>query len=558
MTLRCLLVILLAAWGAATVTAQPAPPVKGIVWTPPADVEVAAADLRAMKAAGAEAVRTEVIRRERLLTLADTLGLALWQDLPAARLSSAGLRDTLSGTTRVLDQALRWAQEHPSARHFGLARGSDTSTPATCAYVEALARRVAERGPPGSQTYYATPFVEADPCAPLVDVVLLEGLSHPAPAALLRRWQAARPDTLQTGVGLAALGTFVDADAAQGLQQPHSPEAQARYLETHLAALLDTTAGGAHPAALFVYRWRDHRPGGQPLASADLYPQRRYGLHTLEGAARPALQVVRGLYTGRQAAFVFPAGAARAADVPWAVVLAWSVVLGVGVLYAAAPRFRRLTGRYFRARGFYREAVREGRNALAGTVGVLLGAASLSAGLLIAALFLAAQDTGPFRWWAGGLDPSMRAQVPVLLERPWLVVFLAGAFYASALLLWALLLSLTSRRYFFLQTDQVLLLVVGPHWPLLVLMAGAAATLTLPARLAVPVALILVAAWMLVALAATARALYDYAALTRMPGWAVAGLALLSPPIVLGLVVLFKALEAPSDVAFLWHLATRA
>lgn len=560
MASRCLFIFLLAAWSALPSGAQPAPPLKGVVWTPPADLEEAAADLRAMEAAGVEAVRTGVVRRERLLTLADTLGLALWQDLPAAQLSAAELRDTLGAMTRVLGEALRRAEGHPSARHFGLARGSDLSGPGACAYVRRLAEEVARRGPAGSRAYYATPFASADPCAPSVDVVLLETLGRlGGGGARLRRWRAARADTLQTGVGLAALGTFVDEGAGRGLRAPHTPEAQARYLETHLSALLDTTAEaeGLRPAALFVYRWRDRRADAPALATADLHAQHRYGLHAADGTPRPALRVVQGFYTGAQTAFAFPAGTAAPESVPWAVLLAWSVALLIGGLYAAAPRFRRLTGRYFRARGFYREAVREGRDALAGTVGVLLGAVSLSAGMLVAALLVAAQRTGPLVWLVSGLAAPARAQALALLERPWLIVLLAGALYAAALLLWTLVLSLVSRRYLFLQTDQVLLITAGPRWPLLVLMAGAVVVLTLPPPWAVPVALALVAAWGLVALAATARALYDYAALTRVPGWLAAALALASPAVVLGLVALFKALEAPSDVVFLWHLATR-
>ncbi len=242
--------------------AQPAAPAKGVVWEAPPEYVQAARELRRIRAAGVDAVRTTVLRDERLLALADSLGLALYQDLPVAYLPAPALYDTLDAAARMLEAALERARGHPSARHFGLTSYSDTSTPAACAYVEALADRVRRHGPPGSRAYYLTPFARADPCAGAVDLVLLDALNRARPEALLDRWRAAHPDA-SARVGLGALGTWIDPQAARGRRVPHSAEAQARYLETHLSTLLYVFSAFGSSMRPFSPRGGGARGGGK-------------------------------------------------------------------------------------------------------------------------------------------------------------------------------------------------------------------------------------------------------------------------------------------------------
>lgn len=499
-----------------------------------------------------------------------------------AYLPAAALRDSLYDAQWLLERTLLMARRHPSARHFGLARSSDTSDPAACAYIEDLARRVRRLGPSGSRAYYLTAFTEADTCASAVDFVLVDARELDEPLEPVRRWRRHQP--LPVGVG--AVGTWVDENAARGLRVPHSPEAQARYLERHLPDLLaaaDSSSGGAladgpasgsaplaapnaqpadtasaapPPTAVFVYRWRDDARAAADAVDRDAR-SRSYGLLAGQGA-RPALRVVRGLFTGEQTAFAFPQGTPPPPALPWTLFIGWGIVGALGVFYAGVAQFRRMAARYFQSPGFYREAVREGRTTIAGMSALLLVVAGLCAGLIATAALEAVQENKAFALLLRQLGPDLQAQVAGMLAHPWLLTLLAAAFYAGALLLWALLLSLFSRRAFSLQPDQALLLVLWPRWPMLLLMTAALVASTLASPLDRWVALAALAGALLVSIWATARTLLDFAALSRVSTANVAFLAFTTPLVILTVVILFVGLERSAEVAFLWHVLTRA
>ncbi|MDX1545383.1 MAG: hypothetical protein R3247_00255 [Rhodothermales bacterium] len=549
--LRCLALLLLLALAASAPAAQPGP-VRGVVWRVPADLAQATEDLRAMQQAGVEAVRTGLIRDDTLLTLADSLGLAIYQELPLDFVSAAALVDTLAFAERLLGEALQRASGHPSARHFGLARRSDTSAPRACAFFEALAQRAREA--PGARVYYLTAFIESDRCAETVDFVLLDALDVDAPAARVARWRAAHA----VPAGLGALGTWVGPEARPGLEDPHSPESQARYLETHLRHLLaDTTAAGR---AVFVHRWRDV-PVASPSPVHDLArpTAHGYGLHAAGGAARPALAVVRGFFTDGQTTFAFPQGAAPPAPVPWARLLGWLVFLMLGATYALSPRFRYTVPRYFQAHGFYRDGIREGREVLLGSSIVMLLAVALSVGILGTVVLDVLRPTAAFRLVFSALPASVQQTAVALLAQPWMLILLLGSFYALGIALWASLLALVSRRRHPLLPGQALMLVLWARWPLLVLLLGAMTVPSLPAPWAVRGALLLVAVGGLVALYALIRTLYDYAAITYVPGPFVLLLALANPMVLLALALTLPifALDLDALATFAWHLARR-
>jgi hypothetical protein len=197
----------------------------------PDDLETAWEELFQMWEMGIEAVRTGIVRDSLLLVYADTLGIQFFQELPVAHAPAGALVDTLSYMEAVLDSMFVRAAGHPSARHFGLARYADTSTPEACPYFEALAGRVRQQAGPESRVYYAGAFIENDQCAGAVDFVLLDVRNVPSAVGRLRQWTGATP------VGVAALGSWVD-DGSLGLRTPHSPASQARYLEQQLTRLL--------------------------------------------------------------------------------------------------------------------------------------------------------------------------------------------------------------------------------------------------------------------------------------------------------------------------------
>ena len=236
---RVLSGILFACAGACATCGQT--PLKGVVWdhaAPPTMDE-----LVAMRAAGIEAVRLPLMTDLDLYSSADTVGLALFQDLPYAFLAARALDDQYLEARTELLKALVLGSGHPSSKHYGLAVLSDTSDPDACTFMARLAASI--RAVQGARSYYVSAFPAHDQCAEHVDLVLLEARNDPDPTRLINEWPAA------TAVGIGALGVLRRPDV-YGLSQPDSPQSQARYLETHLTSLMQSPA-----AAVFVYRWQD-------------------------------------------------------------------------------------------------------------------------------------------------------------------------------------------------------------------------------------------------------------------------------------------------------------
>lgn len=526
---------------------------KGMVWTAPADVERAEADLIRMRDMGVQAVRMGLVQEERLLTLADTLGIHLFQEVPLDYLSAPELADTLAYAMRVLALALDRAQGHPSARHFGLARRSDTSNPRACAFFEQLAAQVHRQ--PGSQAYYLSAFIEGDQCAGAVDLVLLDARDAVAPESLLVRWQIAHSNV---PVGLAGLGTWVRAGAEPGLRHPHSPASQARYLETHLRTLLAGGSSTPTPAALFIYRWRDVQTD-RPSVRYDMDRpyQPGFGLWTKDDVPRPAVDVVQGFYTGEQTVFAFPTGDEPPLPTPWNVLIGWLVVILVTVCYVMSPRFRHMVPRYFQARGFYREGIREGRDVLLGASVLLLVALALGVGVLGSSLLEGVREEPAFQLLFQRLPPQMQATGVALLAKPWMLVLLLGSLYALSIALWTSILSFLSRRRQQLVPGQALMLVLWVRWPFLVLMIGAMVVPSLPDRLARYVLVGLAAVALLVSVYAFFRTLIDYSAITYVSIYQVLLAGLFNPIVIIALLLLVLALDMRAVLTFAYHLATK-
>lgn len=504
-------------------------------------------DLRMMNAQGVDAVRTPPVRDERLLTVADTLGLQLYQDLPLTYLSAQALADTLDHAQEQLNRMLAVAQRHPSARHFGLADRSDTSNPAVCSVLQQLAAVVQRQGPPGSQTYYVTPFATADRCGAVVDQVLLDVRNASRPAGHLAAWQSAFPEGT---VGIGALGTWVRRDTVRGLRAAHSPEAQARYLERHLGSLLADTLQAA-PTSVFVHRWRDAAdrpsdPYGRPC-----------GLHAADGAPRPAVDVVEGFFTGTQTVFAFAAGQRPAAATPWLILMGWAFAGLIAFVYYRGPRFQQMVMRYFLAHNFYQESVREGREVLVGStlllvVGELAGVAAL--GTVLGRCF---QNAQPVLGAVQALPAPVQSAVAALMGQPALLGLALAGGYGLSLLLWMGGMMGVGRYGTSLSAGQVLMLVGGPRWPLLLVMIAALALSSMAPEAGRPLVLWLLAGTGGLMLWMTGRTVADFIAVARVPIVLAVILVLVSPLfIALGVGgVLTAQYDVP--IAFISHLLTR-
>lgn len=528
----------------------PMPPaLAGVVWDRPVENAAALNELLAMRRAGVRAVRTAVVEDEALLRAADLLGLALWQDLPLTDLAAPHLVDTLAFAERALAAALARAARHPSARHFGLALGSDTSDPRARAYFERLTALVRERGPGGSRTYYLTRFPESDRCARTVDLVLLDARDR-APADVLAAWRARHREP----AGVGAFGAAVRDDQDGGWRTPGTPAAQARALEDGLASAL---ALEGPPEALFVHRWRDGDAAGSSL-SAEVQAV-GYGLLDAAGRPRPALGVVRGFFTATQRTFAFSAGppAPEARAAAPLVFAGWAILLVLGVLYAGAPRFSLLAPRYFGRHDLYREAVQRGYDLDWGLNAVLALALALAAGVVGAACFRALGRTDALAAATAGLSPEAQSRVAALLGAPTLLVSVLAAAYGLWLLLNLVGLHGVAGRKRRLRPPQALTLAVWSRWAVFGLLVGAMLLATASPGRATLLAPALLGLWLAAEVVTLGRMAADLAAVARVPSGRAWLLGFALPVVVFGAALLAAATAARAELGFLWHLATR-
>ncbi len=521
-------------------------PLPGMVWQPPAAFDLAAADLRHMHRLGVRAIRTVPLDDERLFALADTLGLVFYQELPVQYATGPELEQASGPLLATLANVMARSARFASGRVVGLARRPDTSDPRACAVLDALARR-AHAAHPGARVYYVAALWQADRCAERVDFVLLPLLDAPRPLDDLRRWQQEHP---RTPAGLV-VGWWSDG-ARRGRHAAHSPEWAAAHLDTLLASLPGLPAPAA-PLSVFVYRWRDG-----PASPLDLHaPQHRgYGLMDTRGHTRPTYTVAQGWFTASQRVFALRGGSPsplRSADGPR--LLAWLALLLLGIGMALDTRFRQMAHRYFRARGFYRESIRDARGALTGTALVLLPALGLCFGI-IATSFVGALATSPaFSYAAYQVGPGARQALVGLVQHPWTGVLAGAALFVLLHLLTAAAYVLAVRRRTGVGFLQVLVLDLWSRWPFVLLAFAALVVETLPAPRAAEGALAVGAFALALSLLATARSLLDLLALGRVPAYVLGALLLLHPAVLALLVAALAFFDYGAAMRFFYLLA---
>ena len=523
-------------------------PLKGVVWQMPANRLQAENDLLLMQRRGIEAVRTGIVRDTIVLAMADTLGLQLFQELPVTGLAASQLLDTLASVRRELEEALARAPHFSSTRHFGIARRSDTSAQRACDYVEELAGRV--RAVRNARVYYTSVFVESDRCAAAVDFVLLETRDANDPKTALQEWMLHHPDT---PAGIGALGTWVD-NRQEGLLQPHSVESQARYLETHLPALLDQSSSAK---AVFVHRWRD----GEELTIRGELPQpgvQHYGLFAANGLPRPASAVLEGIYNDTQHIFAFKTGTATPQPFPWHFLIGWLPLFLVGIWYASMRQFRGVTLRYFVAHNYYQEAVRIGREINASSGVLLLIVLAISAGVTGSLFLQTMQQTTALHHLVDSLPVTEQRMVQMLLARPLGLIFALASIYALGISLWGAFLSEAIRRRHPLEAAQVLILVLMTHWPCLLLLLASLTVSSLFFAYAAPMLIAVAGLWILMDLWAAIRTLRDCVTIgfVQTP---MVFLFVFARPLPLlfiaGLVLYALSDEAANAIDFAWRLA---
>ena len=451
-------------------------PIKGIVWNAPSRFERAADDLIEMGSLGVEAIRTEVLQDARLYQLSDSLGLALYQDLPFDHLSSSELVASLGEAKKILETALQQAVPHPSARHFGLTAFSNTSSANSCKFLNELASYARSRFGNRFTFYYTTFFLEQELCNTSVDLVLINVLNEENFSPKLERWAQAHPNT---PVGLANIGTWILSSANQqeghkGYLQRNSLEYQARFLENTFTTLFaeDTRSS---PEVVFVYRWRDTRLSYPSSAHNLSQPYRHpYGIRATDNQLRPSYNVVKGFYQEAQNVFAFTAGEPQQSKKQWVTLFMWLNFLILSIAYAYFPRFRLMARRYFTAHGFFREAIREGRELLLGPNILIFLILSSAFGLTMVVILDALRENEAFSLLLRWIPNSASFTIVALLAQPILLFIALSGAYGLLLSFWTSALSaISTRSRWTLLPGQSFMLVLWSQWPLLIAMVAA-------------------------------------------------------------------------------------
>lgn len=515
----------------------------GVVWEPPEHVGPTLRQLRKISEAGATAIRlTALPPTDTVFARADSLELRLYADLPVSTVPAADLEDSLSAATPTLERLLSIADRFTSLRAIGLGRNVDTTQPATCSLLSEWSRRISTEHP-DLQTYYVTPFVaSADVCADAVDTPLYSPRGHSDPIERWRQWQS-ETSTVQLG----ALGTWTNPTSARGLRVPHSPERQARYLERALSSLDDSLQSS--PSAVFVYRWQDQTP---PILES-----RRYGLYDDRGHARPAADVLEGFYTGTQRTFAFSAGSPPTeTPVPY-IFVAWGLIALLGTLYAHNPFVRRTVYRYFAAHGFYRDAIRKGRETSLSINLLLFVVLGLAVGVIGASCARIVVEQPTTELVVAALPVLLRTALSSVLSEPVVAGILTGGGFLVLLGGWTALLVLVGRLNGSLSLPQALMVVIWPCWPVILGMILVLVAATAPPFSYGSLALLLGAGAAVTAVAITVRVLRDFRRVSALPTPLVSLLALPSPLFLLLLATLYLVAHYNLSISFLWHLASQ-
>ena len=525
----------------------PAPaPLAGVLWNAPDSAEAAVRDLLAMRRAGVRAVRTGLVP-EAVLAAADRLGIDVAQELPIADLPASRLARTLPAAEALLAEALDRARAHPSARLFILARGVDTSDPATRPFFERLTELAHTRGAESTRTAYVTRFIDDDRASQAVDLVLLDARGAD-PLALLRRWRAQH----DTPVGFGVWGEGVVPGREGGWLRPGTEARQARVIERTLDAFLTMEAP---PEVAFLARWRDREERGVRAEVAGLY----YGLLDASGAPRAALDVASGVFTGRQRVFAFDAGPpSRGRGSGLLVLLGWVLALGLGLLLVASPRLGGLVPQYFGRRDLYREAVQKGYGLSTAVTAGLAALLSLAVGLVGAAVFRALGATDALTVATAGWETNAQQRLFSLAGSPALLCALLAVAYGAWLLFNVVLVGLLAGNRRRMRSVQALSIVVWPRWPWLLLLLGAMLVASIPGTAAGPWAATLIVLALFVETVAAYRSLVDLMYVGAVPPLRALGFGFGVPFLVLLVAGIAFLVSAGAELTFLWHLAVRS
>ena len=479
-------------------------PIMGVEWAASGDFVDAAGDLLEMAEVGLTAVRMPPVFDRGFYTLADSLGLTLFVELPFAQKTTRQLANVAAEADSILTMVLDAGRGHVSAGPIGITRLSDTASPRACEHIARLADRIRAAG---REAYYTTRFGPEDACRETVDFVLVDVLGRSAPMTTLTDQvnQARAPGPR---FGVSGVGVPVTQPQEIGWIIPGTIQAQARFVEDALNLVHDSEL-----SHVFLHRWRD---GTSDMFDVPDPWGRRYGLYTRSSDPRPALQVVRGFLLGIQDTFAFDRGLPPQRHQFWFPLIGWLMLAMTAMMYAGSPRFRSMIPRYFFAHGFFRNAVREAREVLPLTSTAILTVTGLSVGLIGSYVITGLQDSALALHWYRLLGAASRESLSAILGAPFVLTVLLGSVTLLSTSLWMGFWMIVTGRRARLLPSQALMLASWPRWQVLILLPLA---MTLEAAGPVPrwAILLLGLGWIISAFWATIRTAYDLFKITNVP-----------------------------------------
>ncbi|MBN8587643.1 MAG: hypothetical protein J0L94_04900 [Rhodothermia bacterium] len=524
-------------------------PLRGMVWDVPKSEKEALSEMKALHKIGVRALRTNLVWRDTLFALADSMGMYFFQELPFSDLSVAELRRMLPFAIKTLSKNIEKSKKYRSARYFGLAQNCDTSDPAAMVYFSGLMNVIRTKGAPFTQGYYTTSFTKRDQAFPSVDFVLVKAIDRDDPIALTQQMSR---QTNGKAMGVV-LGMGVSRENRMGYKVQNSPEAQARYLERKLNRLVYTSP--VPLKAIFVYRWKDvSRSIFSQSATTD--HNLHYGLWGTDKKPRPGYDVVKGIYTGKQTVFAFKAGSPLAQDQVWMIILGWVIVALIVIAYILSYRLQDILPRFFLAHDSYQEYLLRSRDAHTGTNALLMVAFGLCAGLSSVIIFYGLRPYSALGYFVEELPAMFQFVVLAALRMPWSFSLFATVIFAATMIFIALLLY-GLARYFGQQTitpQKTLMVTVWAQWPMVILMLTAMVTFNTWGTSSMLPPLYLIGFWGLLNILAFFQIAYDFAYIVKKPFWMLALGGLAAFALISIVFLLFRFPEMSSEWNFLTNL----
>jgi hypothetical protein len=221
------------------------------------------------------------------------------------------------------------------------------------------------------------------------------------------------------------------------------------------------------------------------------------------------------------------------------------------------PFVRQTVPRYFVAHGFYRDAVKKGRNVGLTVNGILLLAVALSVGTIGTLGARIAGNQPVTEWIVAALPMDLQSPLVVGLDQPVLAGLVVGSVAFGLLLGWAISLFLAAQTKDSFSLAQSVALVTWPCWPVLLGLPLALVTATDPPFSPKILGLILGIGGVVTLLTSAVRTLLDYVAVTANTALWIPVLLALSPLALLTLVGGLLIFQYDLPLSLLWHLLTR-